>query len=104
MLPMLMLQPTELATFTPEPNSADLLPQDATEPVMAFADILQVGLQPLVETAQDNGRSLPLSGNGLPPGAGAETGTPGLAREGVLPLPAVESVSIDARPGVGLLG
>ena len=103
MLPLMMLQPTELATFAPEPNSADLLPQDAIEPVVAFADILQVGLQPPVQTATGNGSPVPLAGNGLPPIVGSETPGAGPGAERLLPLPSVEPLAVEVRPGLGLV-
>ena len=99
MLPLMMLQPTELATFAPEPNSADLLPQDAIEPVVAFADILQVGLQPPMQTATGDGSPVPLAGNGLPPIAGSDTPSVGQTAGGALPLPAIEQIAIEGRQG-----
>lgn len=103
MLPLMMLNPLDLGTFTTEPNSADLLPQDALEPTVAFADILQVGLQPLSQMAADNGRPVPLAGNGLPPVAASEPGTAGAAQQRALPLPVIGQISIEGRPGVGLV-
>ena len=103
MLPLMMLQPTELATFAAEPNSADLLPQDAIEPVVAFAEILQVGLQPPVSAAAGNGSPVPLAGNGLPPIVGSGTPGAGPGAERALPLPAIEPMAIEGRPGRDVL-
>ena len=103
MLPMMMLNPLDLGTFTTEPNSADLLPQDALEPTVAFADILQVGLQPLSQMAAEDGRPVPLAGNGLPPVAASEPGTAGAAQQTALPRLVVGQVSIEGRHGVSLV-
>ena len=103
MLPLMMLNPLDLGTFTTEPSSADLLPQDALEPTVDFADILQVGLQPPGQMAAENGRPLPLAGNGLPSVGASAPGTAGTALERALPLPVVGQILVEGRPGAGLV-
>ena len=84
MLPMMLLQPSDLATFDTALNSADLLPPEASEPSAAFADILNLGLAADEPADISLGTLLPQAGNVLPPPA----------------LPDFEALSSDAIEGV----
>ena len=67
MLPIMLLQPSDLATFDTALNSADLLPQEASEPSAAFADILNLGVESGEPSDLPLGILLPQAGNELPP-------------------------------------
>lgn len=74
MLPTLFLQPSDFANFDIELNGPNLLPQDAIEPEVAFAEILSLGAGIPLEPVPVTGQELPASGNPLPAIA-AEPGT-----------------------------
>ena len=75
MLPTMILQPSELATFDTDLNSANPLPQLATEPRVAFADVLKMGAKLTLETTIADGQLLPPGGNELPALAANQMGT-----------------------------
>ena len=84
MLPITILQPSDLATFDTALSSADLLPQEASEPSAAFADILGLGSDSGETPELPFGTLLPQAGNELPPPA----------------LPDFEAISSDVNEGI----
>lgn len=76
MLPTINLQPSDFAPFDTDFNAARLLPQDATEPAVTFAELLKTGKEfTLVATGAD-GQLLPSGGNDLPLPFDIEEGMP----------------------------
>ena len=66
MLPITTLQLSDLASFETELNGPNLLPEDATEPQVGFAELLGLSAAPLPEATFPAGLELPQGGNPLP--------------------------------------
>lgn len=66
MLPMTLLQTSELSIFDTELSSSNLLPEEALQPSATFSEALQLGLD-VVDTASElHGMGLPPNGKPLP--------------------------------------
>ena len=109
MLPTMILQPSDFANFDIELEGPNLLPEDAIEPEIAFADLLALGTAVPVEPGSPGGALLPAGGNTLPvpePGAlaGRELPVPDDSPENVPeqtinPLPiAIQTLAAPATP------
>jgi len=66
MLPMTLLQTSELTIFDTELSSSDLLPEEALRPSATFSEALQLGLEGVGEASELHGMGLPLNGKSLP--------------------------------------
>ena len=66
MLPTLLLQPSDFANFDIELNGPNLLPLDAIEPEIAFAELLSLGTRTPPAPAPVAGQLLPEGGKALP--------------------------------------
>jgi len=96
MLPMMILQPSDITSFDSGLDSSDLLPQEAAEPSAAFADFLELGLHSAREIEQIDGIPLPLSGKDLPPELPELPATSVVAAINVL-VPQVEPARTDSQ-------
>ncbi len=66
MLPLITLQPSDLANFETGLNAPELLPPEAAEPSAAFADLLRLGVETGDRQLPVVGIRLPQAGNELP--------------------------------------
>jgi flagellar hook-length control protein FliK len=96
MLPMMILQPSDITSFDNGLDRPELLPQEAVEPSAAFADILELGLNNAREFTQIDGTALPLTGKDLPQELAESPATAAVAPINVL-VPQVEPVRTDSR-------
>lgn len=102
MLPILFLQPSDLATFDTTLNSAELLPPEASEPTAAFADILSLGVESAEVSELALGTPLPQAGNDLPQAAPSESDSDtatAVAVDGI-PVPSPDSLRVELLPSI----
>lgn len=98
MLPMMLLQPSDLATFDTALNSANLLPSEASEPSAAFADILNLGLEAGEPADIPLGTLLPQAGNALPPPALPDFEAVSSDEIEAVPIPNLAGLSVELLP------
>ena len=82
MLPMTTLQLRDFATFETDLKGPNLLPEDATEPQIGFAELLGLTTGPLQQETLPAGLELPEGGKQLPP-----AGTSGGLQQAAVTMP-----------------